>query len=50
MKKQKRGRPSTRWKDDIVAAASKRWTDMAKDGQKWSFQREAFAQSWEKDS
>jgi len=28
--KRKRGLPRTRWKDDIVAVAGRRWTDMAK--------------------
>jgi len=47
--KRKRGRPRTRWKDDIVAVAGGRWTDMAKDGQNWSSQIEVFAQQGERD-
>jgi len=38
--------PKTRWKDDIVAAASRSWTDITKDKQRWSSQREAFTQQW----
>ena len=45
--KGKRGRPKTRWKDHVVAG--RRWTDMAKDRQKWSSQRDTFAQQWERD-
>jgi len=36
----KRGRPKTRWKDDIVVVASGSFTDITKDRQKWPSQRE----------
>jgi len=47
--KRKGGRLKTKWKDDMVAMASRSRTDMARDRQRWSSQRIAFAQQWGRD-
>ena len=38
----KKGRPITRWKDDIVKEAGKKWITTAKNREKWQSLEEAF--------
>ncbi|PZC84828.1 hypothetical protein B5X24_HaOG203818 [Helicoverpa armigera] len=39
-----RGRPNTRWADDIVKTAGRGWLETAKDKEKWKSLEEAFTQ------
>lgn len=43
-----RGRPPTRWTDDIVAVAGRDWMRRAQDRQEWRCLEEAFIQEWRK--
>ncbi|GBP61538.1 hypothetical protein EVAR_44009_1 [Eumeta japonica] len=43
--KRSRGRPSTRWEDDLRRIAGPNWTDIARDRDVWASLEEAFTQS-----
>lgn len=43
--KRRRGRPLTRWEDEIKRIAGPNWSQIAKDREKWSSLEEAFTQS-----
>jgi hypothetical protein len=44
--KRKRGRPRTRWTDEIAKVAGKEWMKKAQDRDKWRNLGEAFVQQW----
>lgn len=41
-----RGRPPTRWRDDIIAKAGSRWMTIAENRQHWKQMEEAYVQEW----
>lgn len=41
-----RGRPPTRWTDDLVAVAGRNWVQVAQNRQRWKGLEEAFIQEW----
>ncbi|GBP37018.1 Putative uncharacterized transposon-derived protein F52C9.6 [Eumeta japonica] len=43
--KRSRGRPPTRWEDDLRQIAGPNWTDIARDRDVWASLEEAFTQS-----
>ncbi|GBP74756.1 hypothetical protein EVAR_45084_1 [Eumeta japonica] len=48
-KKRQKGRPLTRWMDDIKAKPPAKWMRTAKDREEWRKMEEAFANKWHTD-
>ena len=42
----RRGRPPTRWADDIKSVAGTNWSRVAQDRKTWKYLEEAFVQEW----
>lgn len=42
----KRGRPPTRWTDDIIKTTGTRWELKARNRQRWKEMEEAYVQEW----